>query len=229
LANDSGRSGVPRSLAKDLGPRRSLAKTDLVESYEDLVQEVLGQGIVEVLGQNGWGGKWKSYFMFHYVARATGASPRSLAKDSGRRSIPRSLATDVAWPRRSVAKDLGEFYGDFAREVIGQGPPESLAKGRDVLRSLAKDLGPGGPWPRRGVLFYHLARAIGVSPRSVAKDSGRRVVPRSAAKDRSWPPEVLGQRPGGVVRGHCARGLWLRTSRGPWPRTSRGPWPRRGG
>ena len=55
MAKDSGRRGDPRSLAKDLGPRRSLAKTDLVESYEDLVREVLGQGIFEVLGQNGEG------------------------------------------------------------------------------------------------------------------------------------------------------------------------------
>ena len=142
--------------------------------------------------------------MFYYVARATGASPRSLAKDSGRRSIPRSLATDVAWPRRSVAKDLGEFYGDLAREVIGQGPPESLAKGGDVLRSLPRTLAPevlgqGGVccfiiWPRPS------GNPPGPWPRTPAGGSSRGPRPRTVLGPRRSLAKDLVESYGDIVQ-----------------------------
>ena len=124
-----------------------------------------------------------------------------------------------------MANDFGGSNGDLVREVLGQGPQESLAKDRGVPRSLAKDLGLRRSLAKAGregnsKSDFHLARALGVSrgawPMTPAGVASRGPWPRTLA------PEVLGKDgPGGVVRGPRARG--------PWPRNCRGPWPKRGG
>ena len=102
--------GAPQSWATDSGRR-------------GVPTEVFGQGPwpPEVLGQGGvccfiiWPGP---------SGCPPGPWPRTPAGGSSRGPRPRT----VLGPRRSLAKDLVESYGDIVQEVFGYGPFESLAK-----------------------------------------------------------------------------------------------------
>jgi hypothetical protein len=135
---------------------------------------------------------------------------------------PAGVAACGPWPRaligarRSLAKDLGGSNGDLVREVLGQGPQESLAKDRGVPRSLAKDLGLRRSLAKAGregnsKSDFHLARALGVSrgawPMTPAGVASRGPWPRTLAPGGPWKRRTWWSRtrtwpepPGLVVR-----------------------------